>query len=93
MSDMVEFSFNNTTIACIAVNGDPWFKSKDVATILEYTNTNKAIIDNMVATSFALNHGSPFTTIQAIVVLLKLNSTISLIYIYYYMWHVFKYIF
>ena len=47
MSEMVEFSFNNTTIACIVVNGDPWFKAKDVATILAYTNTNKAIIDNI----------------------------------------------
>ena len=47
MSEIVEFSFNNKAIACIVVNGDPWFKAKEVATILAYTNTNKAIIDNV----------------------------------------------
>ena len=43
----MEFNFNNKAIACIVVHGDPWFKGKDIATILAYTNTNKAIIDNV----------------------------------------------
>ena len=47
MSEIVEYSFNNKTIACIVVNGDPWFKAKEVATILAYANTKKAIIDNV----------------------------------------------
>ena len=47
MSEIVEFSFNNKAIACIVVNGDPWFKAKDVATILAYANTTKEIIDNV----------------------------------------------
>ena len=43
----MEFSFNNKAIACIVVNGDPWFKAKEVATILAYTHTNKAITDHV----------------------------------------------
>ncbi|MFM7989868.1 MAG: hypothetical protein ACKPKO_62195, partial [Candidatus Fonsibacter sp.] len=31
------------TIACIAANGNSWIKTKEVATLLAYTNTNKAI--------------------------------------------------
>ena len=47
MREILEFSFNNKAMACISVNGDPWFKSKEVATILAYTSTKKAIIDNV----------------------------------------------
>ena len=47
MSEIVEFSFNNQAITCVVVNGDPWFKAKDIATILAYANTKKAIIDNV----------------------------------------------
>ena len=47
MSEIVEFNFNNKAIACIVVNGNPWFKAKDVATILAYTNTKKAIVDHV----------------------------------------------
>ena len=47
MSEIVEFSFNNKAITCIVVNGDPWFKAKEVATILAYTNTKQAIIDSV----------------------------------------------
>ncbi|MFM7978581.1 MAG: Bro-N domain-containing protein, partial [Candidatus Fonsibacter sp.] len=39
--------FNNTTITCSVVNGDPWFKAREVATILGYTNTTQAIIKNV----------------------------------------------
>ncbi|MFM7985622.1 MAG: BRO family protein, partial [Candidatus Fonsibacter sp.] len=43
MSETLELSFNNKTITCIVVNGDPWFKAREVATILGYTNTTQAI--------------------------------------------------
>ena len=47
MSEIIEFNFNNKTIACIVVNGSPWFKAREVATILGYTNTTQAIIKNI----------------------------------------------
>ena len=34
MSEIVEFNFNNKANTCIVVHGDPWFKAKNVATIL-----------------------------------------------------------
>ena len=47
MTEIVEFSFNNKAIACIVVNGDPWFKGKDIATLLDYADTKKAIAKNV----------------------------------------------
>ena len=47
MSEIIEFNFNNKTIACIVVNGSPWFKAREVATILGYTNTTQAIIKHI----------------------------------------------
>ncbi len=47
MSGMMKFNFNNRSISCIVVDGNPWFQAKEVATILAYTNTNKAIIDHV----------------------------------------------
>ncbi|MFM7983849.1 MAG: Bro-N domain-containing protein, partial [Candidatus Fonsibacter sp.] len=47
MSEIVEFKFNNNAIACVIVDGNPWFKAKEVATILGYVNTKQAIIDHV----------------------------------------------
>ena len=50
MSKFWTFNFNNVDsimIQCISFSGEPWFRAKDVATVLEYTNTNKAIIDHV----------------------------------------------
>ena len=47
MSDIVEFKFNNNAIACVVVNGNPWFRGKDIATTLGYANTKQAIIRNV----------------------------------------------
>ena len=47
MSEITEFNFNNNAVACIVINGDPWFKAREVATILGYTNTKKAISDHV----------------------------------------------
>ncbi|MFM7987950.1 MAG: Bro-N domain-containing protein [Candidatus Fonsibacter sp.] len=43
MSEAVEFKFNNNAIACVVVNGNPWFRGKDIATLLDYADTKKAI--------------------------------------------------
>ena len=47
MSEIVEFSFNNKPIACVVVGGDPWFKGKDIATLLDYADTKQAIAQNV----------------------------------------------
>ncbi|MFM7985505.1 MAG: Bro-N domain-containing protein [Candidatus Fonsibacter sp.] len=43
MSEIVKLKFNNNAIACVVVNGDPWFKDKYIATLLVYADTKKAI--------------------------------------------------
>ena len=43
VTEIVEFNFNNKPIACVVVGGDPWFKGKDIATLLDYADTKKAI--------------------------------------------------
>ena len=48
MSEIVEFKFNNNAIACVVINGNPWFRGKDIATILGYANTKQAIIKKNV---------------------------------------------
>ncbi|MFM7984270.1 MAG: BRO family protein [Candidatus Fonsibacter sp.] len=47
MSESIEFNFNNKPIACIVVNGNPWFEAREVATIIGYTNTTQAIIKSV----------------------------------------------
>ena len=47
MSELIPFNFNNSSISCTIVDGNPWFQAKEVATILAYTNTKKAIIDHV----------------------------------------------
>ena len=42
-------TFQNTSfkVQCLTVEGNPWFKGKDVADILGYTNSRKAIGDHV----------------------------------------------
>ena len=42
-------TFQNSTykIECVFVDDNPWFRGKDVATVLGYANTTKAIINNV----------------------------------------------
>ena len=47
MSELIPFNFNNRSISCTIVDGNPWFQAKEVATILAYANTKKAIIDHV----------------------------------------------
>ena len=34
-------------ISCVVIDGSPWFKAKDVATILGYVNTKRAVQTNV----------------------------------------------
>ena len=34
--------FNDKAVKCYAVSDEPWFRAKEVATILDYTNTKKS---------------------------------------------------
>ncbi|MFM7977972.1 MAG: Bro-N domain-containing protein, partial [Candidatus Fonsibacter sp.] len=45
----MKINFKNNTIAYTIVDGNPWFKAKEVASVLGYTNTTKAIIDHVDA--------------------------------------------
>ena len=47
MSEIVEFNFNNNAIACVVINGNPWFRGKDIATSLGYVDTKQAIAQNV----------------------------------------------
>ncbi|MFM7978276.1 MAG: Bro-N domain-containing protein [Candidatus Fonsibacter sp.] len=44
MSDIKLFNFNGHEIQWYDSNGEPWFRGKDVATILEYADTKKALV-------------------------------------------------
>lgn len=43
MSNITPFNFNGSSIRTIDKNGEPWFVAKDVAELLGYSNTSKAI--------------------------------------------------
>ena len=47
MSEIVESIFNNKPIVCVVAGGDPWFKGKDIATLLDYADTKQAIAKNV----------------------------------------------
>jgi len=47
MSKIIHFSNAAFSIACLIVDDTPWFKGKEVATILGYTNTKQAILKNV----------------------------------------------
>ena len=47
MSKIVNFSNADFSIECIMVDDMPWFKGKEVATILGYVNTMQAIRTNV----------------------------------------------
>lgn len=44
-----EFLFNDQQVRTVVRDGEPWFVGKDVADILKYTNTAKAIRDHVDA--------------------------------------------
>ena len=47
MRDIQTFIFYAKAMKCCVVNGEPWFRAEDVAAILEYNDTKKAIANNV----------------------------------------------
>ena len=47
MTQIETFQYSSFKIQGICVNGDPWFKGKDIAVVLGYTNSRKAITDHV----------------------------------------------
>lgn len=47
MNELKQFNFENNQVRTLLINDEPWFVGKDVAEILEYTNTAKAIRDHV----------------------------------------------
>ena len=47
MTQIQTFSNSSFSVQCMCVKGEPWFKGKDVATILGYQNTKQAIRVNV----------------------------------------------
>ena len=47
MTQIQTFQNSSFQIGCVCVDGNPWFRGKDVATILGYNNTKQAIIKNV----------------------------------------------
>ena len=47
MTQIQTFENSSFKVQCVCVSGEPWFKGRDVATVLGYANTTKAIINNV----------------------------------------------
>ena len=47
MTQIQTFQNSSFKVQCVCVRGDPWFRGKDVATVLGYANTVKAISNNV----------------------------------------------
>ena len=47
MTQIQTFQNSSFKVQCVCVSGEPWFRGKDVATILGYTNTMQAIRVNV----------------------------------------------
>ncbi len=47
MSQLQTFKFTGLEVQCVCINSQPWFRGKDVATILGYQNTAKAILTHV----------------------------------------------
>ena len=73
MSEIETFKFNNSEIKYYVVDGQPWFRGKDIAIILEYTNTEQALrvnVDNddklkLKEIKTAINSGLTYNDKQA----------------------------
>ena len=49
MTQIQTFQNSSFKVQCVCVSGEPWFRGKDVATILGYADTKKAIANNIDA--------------------------------------------
>lgn len=47
MNELQNFNFNNLPVRTVLVNDEPWFVGKDVADILGYSNSRKALRDHV----------------------------------------------
>ena len=47
MNEVQLFNFENHEVRSLLINSEPWFVGKDVAEILSYSNTRKALIDHV----------------------------------------------
>ena len=47
MKELQNFNFNNLPVRTVLVNDEPWFVGKDVADILGYSNSRKALRDHV----------------------------------------------
>ena len=47
MNKLVDLTFNNKKVHYIIIQGHPWFKGNDIASILGYTRPRKAIMDHV----------------------------------------------
>ena len=47
MKELQNFNFSGQDVRIIAINGEPWFVGKDVADILGYSNSRKALSDHV----------------------------------------------
>lgn len=47
MNEIQEFNFNGFDVRTVQINGEPYFVGKDVADVLHYANTAKAIRDHV----------------------------------------------
>ena len=49
MNEVQLFNFENHEVRSLLINSEPWFVGKDVAEILSYSNTRKALTDHVDA--------------------------------------------
>lgn len=47
MNELQNFTFDGSTVRTIMINSEPYFVGKDVAQVLGYSNTRKALIDHV----------------------------------------------
>lgn len=49
MSALIPFNFDGAAVRVVTINGEPWFVAKDVAEVLGYSNSRKAVRDHCKA--------------------------------------------
>lgn len=66
MSEIKAFNFEGNQVRTVEINGEPWFVGKDVASILGFTNPNKALKDhvddedkNTLTIRYGITRGNP----------------------------------
>ena len=47
MTQIQTFHYTSIKVQCICINGDPWFRGKDVAWVLGYIDAKKAIANRV----------------------------------------------